>query len=269
MEAVVMRDLELDVIRFVGHRLPRLPRVSGIVNRVLKPLYLRRPRSPVVCDVMGMRMELDPAEAVDGNLLFCPQLYEWREITYLIENLGTDDNFVDVGAHIGLYSLMACTRIANGIVVAIEPTPSTFQVLRKNIRLNKLEIRAVNCGVSDKEEKLSLHLDRSGNRGGNSFVEHAGGSTVDVPCFPLVDILRKEGVKTLRGMKIDVEGYEYKVLKHFFENAETTLYPTFIIAEFFEGRTTRTTGQHIELLETHGYIDVLRTRENRILVRAA
>src|SRR5437762_3698245 len=90
-----MSDLELELLRILGHSLPNVPHASGIVNRLLKPFYLRKRRPLVECDVLGMRMELDPADAIDGSLIFCPQLYDAKEIAFLMENLDSHDNFID------------------------------------------------------------------------------------------------------------------------------------------------------------------------------
>ena len=254
-----MPDLELAALRFLGHRLPRLPHASGVVNRLLKPLYLRKPRPPVVRDVLGLQMELDPTEAVDGNLLFCPQLYDALEIDYLCTQLRGGDTFVDVGAHIGFYALMAATRTRDGAVVAIEAAPATFARLERNIRLNEAAIAAVHCGVSDRAETLELHLQERGNRGGNSFVKREEqGRTVEVQCVALVDILQSVGVTRVTGLKIDVEGFEDRVLRHFFANAPGELWPRFVITEFYGG-------DHLALLTSFGYREVLRTATNRIL----
>ncbi|HET8712395.1 MAG TPA: FkbM family methyltransferase [Gemmatimonadales bacterium] len=254
-----MSDRELSVLRFIGRRLPRIPHASGIANRLLKPLYLRKRRAPVVCDVLGIQMELDPSEAVDGNLLFCPQLYDTAEIAYLQSALQDGDTFVDIGAHIGFYALMAARRMPRGTVVAIEASPFTYRTLERNVRLNDAPVIALQCGVSDRNETLALHLQERGNRGGNSFVAREGqGSTVAVPCRPLLDILRQVGVARVDGMKIDVEGFEDKVLRHFFTHAPRALWPRFIITEFYGGT-------HLELLAGLGYREERRTPTNRIL----
>jgi len=96
-------DPELRLLRFIGHSLPSIPHASGVVNRILKPFYLRKPRAVVQSDVMGLRMELDPTERWMGNLLFCPQLYDPVEVDFLMRHLDSTDAFVDVGAHIGFY----------------------------------------------------------------------------------------------------------------------------------------------------------------------
>lgn len=264
-----MPDRELQLLQFLGHRLPRVPHASGIANRILKPWYLRKPRPRVVCDVLGRRMELDPRESVDGNLVFCPQLYDRMEIAYMLGALGADDTFVDVGAHVGFYALMATRRVRNGRVVAIEASPETFAVLQRNIRMNNANVTALHCGASDRVETLQLHLQETGNRGGNSFLRRQGlgDRHVDVPCYPLADILARAGVTRVTGMKIDVEGFEFKILKAFFEQAPPALHPRFVITEYHPWLVggSETTGDQIALLQSLGYREVRRAAYNRIL----
>ncbi|PYO94571.1 MAG: hypothetical protein DMD62_04835 [Gemmatimonadetes bacterium] len=263
-----MPDRELRLLQFLGHRLPRMPHASGIANRILKPWYLRKRRARVVCDVLGLRMELDPRESVDGNLIFCPQLYDRIEIAYLLDHLGPDDTFVDIGAHVGFYALRATTRIRTGRVLAIEAAPETYATLQRNIRMNDANVTAVHCGVSDRVETLKLHLQETGNRGGNSFLlrQGLGEYGVEVPCYPLVEILRRNEVERVTGMKIDVEGFEHKILKAFFDQAPAPLRPRFVITEFHPWLLggAETTGDQIALLESLGYREVRRAAYNRI-----
>src|SRR6266542_2789707 len=101
-------DRELSVILEFTRRLPRLPHMSGVINRVVKPLYLRKRRAPVVAkSSFGITMELDPSECVDGWLLFCPQLYDRDEIRFVRRSLRPGDVFLDVGSNIGYYALAA------------------------------------------------------------------------------------------------------------------------------------------------------------------
>ena len=65
------------------------------------------------------------------------------------------DIVVDVGAHIGLYTIIASKRVGpNGKVIAIEADPSNFEMLNRNIQLNNLtNVLALNYAVYSKEEK--------------------------------------------------------------------------------------------------------------------
>src|SRR5690348_14602654 len=95
------RDRELAFVRGVGRRLPPLPHATALINRVLKPWYLRKERPQVVADVLGFRMRLNPAETTEGALLFYPHLYDRHEIAFLRGRLQDGDTFLDVGANVG------------------------------------------------------------------------------------------------------------------------------------------------------------------------
>jgi len=209
-------------------------------------------------------MELDPAEAVDGNLIFCPQLYDAMEVRFLMSHLAVDDTFVYVGAHKGFYSLMASRRILRGTILAVEADPETFVHLQRNVELNASTIQTVNCGVSDREEMLNLNVQTSGNRSGSSFL---GRADVQVPvrCFPLLEIVNNAGLSRIACMKLDIEGFECKVLKQFFERADPALHPSYIITENHPDPAI-STGDVTELLSRH-YRQVVWTGLNLIFAK--
>ena len=57
-------------------------------------------------------------------------------------------------------------------------------------------------------------------------------------------------------MKLDIEGFEHKVLSHFIKNANKTLFPKFIITEFLGDESKYSTGNQISLLKDYGYQDI-------------
>ena len=263
---IQMKDIELQLYMSIGHMLPKISHTSGVVNRFLKPFYNRAKRDYIITNVMGKLMELDPSEDVDGNLLFCPQLYDFKEMEFISKILKTDDCFVDVGSHIGFYSLMASKYIHAGKIVSIEADPGTFDRLNKNISLNNISNSiTVNRGVSDRSESLSLGLHVHGNKGGQSFLGDKSNGVIDVRCSTLLDIINESGVGVIKLMKLDIEGYEYKVLSKFFTDADREYFPNYIITEYFGEDASKTTGNQIKLLESYGYRQILKCRDNRIL----
>jgi FkbM family methyltransferase len=119
--------------------------------------------------------------------------------------------FVDVGAHVGLYTLNLADKA--GVIYAVEANPKTYMVLRENINANKqvlkADIRPLNFAAWDRSEYLTL-VDENG--------KETGGSTRCIPgeygsmaygC-PLDTILSGERFDLV---KIDVEGAEARVLK--------------------------------------------------------
>ena len=245
-------DMELKVISAITRSLPEIRGSGVLVNRLFKPIYCRKNRSSIWIDVHGFAMYLNPAECVDGELLFAPQLYDRREISYLKEHLGEGDTFVDAGANLGIYALLASRAVHDsGTVVAIEADPENFRRLAMNVDKNNItNIALCQTGISDKEETLSLKLNTTGNRGGNSFAA-SGGAAVDVPCMPLLAILEQQGIERLKGIKLDIEGFEARVLRAFFRAAGSVLHPDFVILEV--NPCYSNLGSPVDILQDHGY----------------
>jgi FkbM family methyltransferase len=234
----------------------QLPRIKGAgkIGKLMRQCYCRKGRSDIEADVLGFKMLLDPSDSLEGELLFAPQLYDRKEVSILRQHLKPGHTFIDGGANVGFYSLMASHLVsANGRVVAVEADPNNASRLKTNLEINQIKnVRLVNAGLSDKTETLRLGLNTSGNRSGHSFL-YDGPDAVNVECKPLLDVLSAEGIRKIDGAKFDIEGFEFRVLRKFFQDAPPELWPSFIIVEdnaFFVGKTG---GNTLELLEQRTY----------------
>jgi FkbM family methyltransferase len=223
---------------------PWLPHGSAIGNRILKPLYkyLIGSRWENVMIWEGVRMQVNPCECIGGNLFFCPQLYDRDERDWIAENLDPNGIFIDVGANIGAYTLWAAKKLSNvGRIIAIEADPDTFKVLQENLLLNSLKctVQFENVGVSDIAESITFYRNTRGNTGANSFLQTGDG----VPTFvlraePLYEVIKRNDLTHIDFMKIDIEGFELKVLTRFFSdcsNYDDLLLPRFVLIELDEG----------------------------------
>ncbi len=141
-----------------------------------------------------------------GNI-YCG-LYEFYESMFVLHFLRSEDLFLDIGANVGHYSLLA-SGIKKCNSISIEPVPGTFQKLTKHLRINNLtdKVLALNIGVADKSSSLFFSTDKGTmNRIVNSDYKNSVEIQVDI-----VDkICHKKNVSL---MKIDVEGYEKFVLE--------------------------------------------------------
>lgn len=262
-------DIELRFLLSVSRRLPRT-RGAGVLGRWLIKLYLRKVRKAITSDILGFRMELDPKECVDAELLFYPQLYDRHEIEFARANLGYGDVFVDVGAHIGFYSLMASRQVGvGGRVVAIEADPHSYRRLVRNVERNGFRnVDTLRAGASDRHENVPLFVNMSGNRGGSTFLPDGSavpGAGIEVSCRPLLSILTGVGVARVDGMKLDIEGMEYRVLKRYLAEAPPEMVPRFLVVEYQPGWVERAGGDAIALLESYGYRTKRRTRLNYLM----
>lgn len=247
----------------VTRNLPPVKGAGWLANK-LKAFYNRKSRPTVIAEVLGFELELEPAECVDGGLLFYPHLYDRREFTFLQSRLPQGKTFVDVGANVGIYSLVASQLVGNrGRIISIEADPYSSEKLIRNVRRNNIRnIEVIQIGVSDRSETLLLHQQTTGNRGGSTFV--GGGDGVPIDCLPLLEILENKKVSHVAAMKIDIEGFEEKVLRAFFENASLELYPRILIVEF--NPTYVADGKLAQLLLTRGYMLALKAGLNRVWV---
>lgn len=147
-----------------------------------------------------------------GNIYF--GLYEFEESIFLLHFLNRNDLFLDIGANVGHYSLLA-SGINKCKSIAIEPVPKTYDKLILNVELNNLNniIETKRIGVSNKEEVLLFSTDR-GTMDCIVDVNYLNSISVKV-CT--IDQIVKDKIPT--AIKIDVEGYEKFVL----EGAKKTL----------------------------------------------
>lgn len=211
-------------LRAVGHLVPPwLPHGSAVGNRLLKPVYrsLYGSRLETVPVWNGLLMQVDPTEAIGGNLFFSPHLYDRLERGWMESLLPEGGVLLDVGANIGLYTLLGAARVgAAGRVVAVEADPDTFGALERNVRLNGFEGRVtlLDAGASDRRERLTFFRNTRGNRGANSFQPSTTNApALELDLFPLEELVARAAVDRVDFLKMDIEGFELRVLRHYLE----------------------------------------------------
>ena len=134
--------------------------------------------------------------------------------------------FIDVGANCGFYALRVAA--AGGRVVAIEPHPQMFRRLKFNLGLNpECTPRLLDCAVGDRRD--SIRMAEDARNLGRTRIDETGGIAAEMR--PLLDIVRDKGLDRLDAIKIDVEGFEDRVLAPFLTDAPESLLPEIIVAE--------------------------------------
>lgn len=136
-------------------------------------------------------------------------LHEFEDMAFLLHLLRMGDLFVDIGANIGSYTILASGAVG-AECISVEPIPSTFYLLNENINLNRLtgHVEALNIGIGEDEGilRFTAGLDTVNHVLCNS---EKNVKTVEVPVRPLNDLLANQEPLLI---KIDVEGFETNVV---------------------------------------------------------
>lgn len=160
-----------------------------------------------------------------GNI-YCG-LHEFADMAFMLHVLRPGDLFVDVGANIGSYTVLA-SAVCGAETLAVEPDPGTMISLMRNIEVNQIEGRVtvleVALGAEHGVAKFTVGLDSM-----NRMATDVDTNVREVPVRKLDDVI---GDRNPVLMKLDVEGHEAAV----FAGAQVTLRKKSLIAIETESR---------------------------------
>ena len=160
----------------------------------------------------GMRMRVFWTDWV--GMAICARGYHEPATVRVIEHfLRPGAVFVDVGANVGQYTLLAAGLAAE--VHSFEPDPLTFRLLRHNVLTNGLtNVRLNACALAEDCNPRVLYSGRADNSGGSSLGGPRGGVTSwAVACQHLDLYVHRSGIARVDLLKLDVEGAELSVLR--------------------------------------------------------
>lgn len=127
-------------------------------------------------------------------------------------SLRPDAVVLDVGAHIGTFSLLAATKAPRGRIFALEAARDTFNLLSINVALNHLRnIFVDHLALNDRTGMAKLSHDPDGNYG-NSITKQFSTSSENVPCTTLSQYLDDREIRQVDLIKFNCEGAEFPIL---------------------------------------------------------
>lgn len=218
--------------------------ILGLFHRKLRGRYLKK-------NIFTYKMFLDLNDrGISRSLL----LFGKRELEhkYILENITQEGmTILDIGANIGYYALMELELIGDkGNLIAVEPSPSNIDLLRRNLKLNNYNnVEIHQAAVSDQSCVKKFHLSLQSNL--NTFhnvgtgIEHLSGETIDVKTMTVQEIMSGRKLDLIR---MDVEGHEVEIIKGLIPSIEAKELRPIIIFE-----------THITKYDTnHNFSDILK-----------
>ncbi len=159
-----------------------------------------------------------------GVFFYNRRSQEWNEEERIYNALDlVGRTVIEVGAHIGLYSVMLSQRVGKrGRVIAVEPNPVNYKLLRSNLRLNRCtNALPVEAGVGSENGQLKLVANRYATATGTfkrDKHERFREKSINlieavVPVMTLDEIIRKHDLTEVDFVKIDTEGFEPQVIQ--------------------------------------------------------
>lgn len=167
----------------------------------------RRERDVIIPWVEGTKLAARRGMTGATGNIYCG-LHEFSEMAFVLHFLRKDDAFLDVGANIGSFSVLA-SGVAGAQTWAFEPDPITLAHLTRNVEINELQEKVVivpyALGEDDRDISFTVGLDTV-NR-----VANEGDSRTRIVHQTSLDSIHVDAA--LRMIKLDAEGYESSILR--------------------------------------------------------
>ena len=191
------------------------------------------------------------------------------EIDFIKNNSPNKSVFIDIGSNMGFYTQFIAAIIEKKRqikIISIDALPINNFRLKENLKLLKKKIPNIfslvkikNCAVGDQNTKLNLDFSYGL---ANAFVTK-NKKDVAVKCRKLINIVDEERLKYITNLKIDIEGYEDKVLISFLKSCKKKLIPKNIILEHSEKKVWK--NNLLKFLYKFGYQEIFKNKSNIIL----
>jgi FkbM family methyltransferase len=196
------------IVRLAGQVLSHPANEGRQVRQLGRAVYfqfrgrlLRKPTLVRLGERSRMLVSVDSAAGVKAAYANPPDVVEWRVWRRFLR---PGDLFIDVGANIGTYSVLAAELGAE--VIAVEPNADNAERVRANLALNGYAGELREVVLTDTVKTVHFRNDQDSE---NHITADGGDNTTTLQGQPFDDIT---GGRHVRGAKIDVEGAEHQVL---------------------------------------------------------
>jgi FkbM family methyltransferase len=182
--------------------------------KAIPPEYLYPKNSWRSYERNGIRLKLDISNVVDHLKYYA---FKDEGFENFINKLKPDYIILDIGGNIGLTCLEFAKKVPSGKVAVFEPSFSNFKRLQENISLNNFKnIVAVNKGIGDAAGEFKLYNVVDSNPGMKRILNAENAENYESETITIDTIenqLNQLNIREVHAIKIDVEGFELKVLQ--------------------------------------------------------
>jgi len=187
---------------FIGTNIGRY----GIVRKLSR--FLNSNLKPDWVEIEGEKMYLDE---VDALCLSINGIHEKLVTNLIKKEIHSGDVVLDIGAHIGYYTLQFANLVGStGKVYAFEPEPKNFELLKKNVQINKYDnVVLIQKIVSDKDGIVEFFVSKLDSIGNKLFKSEESADSIKIESTTL-DEYFKDSKEKIDFVKMDIQGGEGK-----------------------------------------------------------
>lgn len=196
----------------LGERFLILVKENSFFKKITPPEQMYESGSYRVVIRDGVRYRLDISDLIDHSLYFHNHYFSPLRVFQLLKE---DSVFIDIGANIGTVALRAASISKNGSIYAFEPDKAHYDALNYNSQLNQFKnINIINKALGEQLKRAKLFKVDQSNKGMNRILTDRGHSEFEwVDVTTLDDEVERLNITKIDLIKIDVEGYEFNVLR--------------------------------------------------------
>lgn len=190
-------------------QVPWRKRMSRAIRAHFRSTVLSRHGFGILASTRNGLLAVDPRDFGVSRSLLRGGSYDWPEVCLLSDLVNADSTLVFVGAHLGALLIPIALRSAARKVIAFEPSPGNYRLLKINLAINDLNaVTVYNAAAGDREGQIGFTLNSINS--GNSRVSSSG--DVMVPVMTLDSALSADATD-IDLLVMDVEGFEVHAIR--------------------------------------------------------
>ena len=231
---IIKSTLFLGQKTLIGRGLVRKGLINFINYLIQRGTYKE---SRFICDVNGVPFNFYNDKLTNIKIYFGRS--ENKELNFIKKNSSDNSVFIDIGSNMGLYTQNIAFLINSNRrikIIAIDANHINNFRLKENLKLIKYKtpnifsfVKIKNCAVGNRNMRLNLNF--SNGLANGIISKKKLKNNLSVKCTRLIDIINQEKIKFITNLKIDIEGFEDRVLISFLNKCKKKLFPINIILE--------------------------------------
>jgi len=197
----------------------------GKMRLIFLHKFLRRKLIKHHISALGLPMYIDLSEPGLSRTLFYRGIHEPLATRLVQEELAPGMVIIDIGANLGYYVLLEAKTVGeNGVIYAIEPVPSSYSILQKNVALNHCtQVHTFRLALGDKDGTATMYITDKLNWSHIAsdlldskraiHIRSAIQRSVQVPIMRLDSFVHIYQIEQVHFLRMDVEGFEIAVIR--------------------------------------------------------